>query len=69
MNAYQERLAAYGQIVNEEKGDEAKYLGFAIKLSEFCSLPPVHFLGLTPGLFIQAYEPFARLASVRLKLR
>jgi len=69
LDTLQERLIAYAQIVNEEKGDEAKFLGFGMKLSEFCGMPDALFLVLAPDLFTKALESLVRLKSVRLKLR
>ncbi len=69
LDTLQERLIAYAQIVNKEKGDEAKFLGFGMKLSEFCGMPDALFLILAPDLFTKALESLVRLKSVRLKLR
>ena len=65
----QERFTAYGQIVNETKGDNAKFTGFGMKLSEFSGMPHALFLVLAPDLFTKALESLVRLESVRLKLR
>lgn len=55
LDTLQERLIAYGQIVNEETSDEAKFLGFGMKLSEFCGMPGNPFLlVLAPDLFTKA---------------
>lgn len=57
LNTVQQRFIAYGQIVNEAKGDSAKFLGFGMKLSEFCSdIPWTIFLVLAPDLFTKALE-------------
>ncbi len=69
MDTLQERLIAYAQIVNETKGDNAKFAGFGIKLSEFCGMTDLLFLVLAPDLFIKALESLSALNSVRLKLR
>ena len=69
LDTLQERLIAYAQIVNEGKGDEAKFLGFGMKLSEFCGMPNALFLVLAPDLFTKALESLSALKSVRLKLR
>jgi len=70
MDTLQERLITYAQIVNEEKGDNAKFFGFGRKLSEFCGVPlDPYLLVLAPDLFTKALESLARLKSVRLKLR
>lgn len=69
LNTYQERFTAYGQIVNETKGDNARFLGFGMKLSEFCGMPNNPFLlVLAPDLFTQALGSLVRLESVQLKL-
>ena len=39
LDTYQERFTAYGKIVSETKGDNAKFTGFGMKLSEFCGSP------------------------------
>ena len=65
----QERLIAYAQIINEVKGDNAKFTGFGMKLSEFCGMPHAFFLVLAPALFTKAGESLESLKSVRLKLR
>ena len=70
MDTLQERLITYAQIVNEEKGDNAKFFGFGRKLSEFCGMPlDPYLLVLAPDLFTKALESLVRLKSVRLKLR
>lgn len=69
LDTLQERFTAYGQIVNETKGDNAKFTGFGMKLSEFCDMPNALFLVLAPDLFTKALESLVRLKSVRLKLR
>lgn len=70
LDTLQERLIAYAQIVNEEKGDNAKFFGFGRKLSEFCGMPlDPYLLVLAPDLFTKALESLVRLKSVRLKLR
>lgn len=54
-DTFQQRNISYGQIVNEEKGDNAKFFGFGRQLSEFCGMPGDPFLlVLAPGLFTQA---------------
>ena len=68
LDTLQERFNAYGQIVNETKGDNAKFTGFGMKLSEFCGMPDVLFLVLAPELFTKALESLVRLGPVRLKL-
>ena len=66
----QERLIAYAKIVNEEKGDKAKFFGFGRKLSEFCGMPlDPRLLALAPALFTDAAESLGTLKSVKLKLR
>ena len=52
----QERVIAYGEIVNERKGDSAKFLGFGMKLSEYCEIASPLFLLLVPDLFTKALE-------------
>ena len=70
MDTLQERLITYAQIVNEEKGDNAKFFGFGRKLSEFCGMPlDPYLLVLAPDLFTKALESLVRLKSVQLKLR
>ena len=70
MDVLQERLIAYAQIVNEEKGDNAKFFGFGRKLSEYCGMPlNPHLLALAPALFTDAIKYLETLKSVRLKLR
>jgi len=69
LDTYQERFTAYGQIVNEAKGDNAKFTGFGMKLSEFCGMPHALFLVLAPDLFTKALESVSKLKSVQLKLR
>jgi len=70
LDTLQERLTGYAQIVNMEKGDKAKFLGFGMLLSEFCGMPNNPFLlVLAPDLFTKALESLVRLKSVRLKLR
>jgi len=69
LDTLQERLISYAQIVNEEKDDKAKFLGFGMKLSEFCDMPDALFLVLAPDLFTKALESLVRLKSMRLKLR
>ncbi len=69
LDTLQERLIAYAQIVNETKGDNAKFTGFGMKLSEFCGMPNALFLVLAPDLFTKALESLTTLKSVRLKLR
>jgi len=55
LDTLQERRIAYGQVVNEEMGDEAKFFGFGRKLSEFCGMPGNPFLlMLAPDLFTKA---------------
>ncbi len=68
LDTLQERLITYAHIVNETKGDKAKFLGFGMKLSEFCGMPDALFLVLAPDLFTKALESLVRLKSVRLKL-
>ena len=51
----QQRLKEYAHIVNEERSDQAKFLGFGRKLSEFCGLPlNPYLLVLAPDLFTAA---------------
>ena len=69
LDTLQERLIAYAQIVNEGKGDYAKFSGFGMKLSGFCGMPDAFFLVLAPDLFTKAGESLERFKSVRLKLR
>lgn len=69
LDTLQERLIAYAQIVNEGKGDEAKFLGFGMKLSEFCGMPDALFLVLAPDLFTKAGESLLAFKSLQLKLR
>ena len=56
MDTLQQRLIEYGRIVSEAKGDNAKFIGFGMKLSEFCDMPSVFFLVIAPNLFTQALE-------------
>ena len=69
LETLQERLIAYDQIVNENKGEHAMSSGFALKLSESCDIPDVLFLVLVPDLFTKASESLSAFASVQLKLR
>ena len=69
LDILQERLIAYAEIVNEGKGDYAKFSGFGMKLSEFCGIPDALFLVLAPDLFTKAGESLERFKSVPLKLR
>ena len=50
-DTFQQRLISYGQIVNAEKGGNAK---LGIKLSEFCGLPGNLDLLLLPASLFQA---------------
>ena len=68
-DTFQERFTAYGRIVNETKDDKAKFLGFGMKLSEFCGMSQALFLVLAPDLFTKSLESLVRLKSARLKLR
>ena len=57
LDSFQERLIAYAEIVNEKKGDEAKFFGLGRKLSEFCGMrDPLPMLMLAPDLFTKAME-------------
>jgi hypothetical protein len=70
MDVLQERLITYTQIANEEKGDDAKFLGFGRKLSEYCVMPlDPRLLALAPALFADALRYLGTLQPVRLKLR
>ena len=70
VDVLQERLIAYAQIVNEGKGDNAKFLGFGRKLSEYCGMPlDPRLLALAPALFTDALKYLGILQPVRLKLR
>jgi len=55
---FQERLNAYAQIVNENKGNNAKFLDFGKKLSEFCGMPGASLLFslLAAELFTKVME-------------
>ena len=50
----QERFVEYGKIVNEEKGDSAKLMGFGMKMLEYCETQSSTLLFLTPELFSKA---------------
>ena len=64
----QERLIAYTEIVNEEKGDKAKFFGFGRKLSELCGMPlDPRLLALAPALFTDALESLGTLKDAKLK--
>ena len=52
----QERFIAYGEIVNERKGDSAKFMGFGMKLSEYCEIANPVLLLLAPKLFTEALQ-------------
>ena len=52
----QERFIAYGQIVNEQKADDTKLLGFGMKLSEYCEIHNDLLLFLGPDLFMTALK-------------
>ena len=68
LDTLQERLDGYARIVNMKKGDEAKFLGFGMLLSEFCGMTDNPFLlVLAPDLFTKALESLVRLKSVPLK--
>jgi len=70
MDVLQERLIAYAQIVNEEKGDDAKFFGFGRKLSEYCGMPlDPRLLALAPALFTDALKYLGILQPVQLKLK
>jgi hypothetical protein len=69
LDTLQERFNAYGRIVNETKGDNAIFVDFGIKLSEFCDMPDTPFLTLAPRLFTQALESLATLESVQSKFK
>jgi hypothetical protein len=70
LDTLQERLDAYGQIINEKKDDEFKLMGLGSKLSEFCGMPGFFVLvPVVPDLFLKAQISIGRLGSVRLKLR
>jgi len=69
MDTLQERLIAYAQIVNEETIIDAKFLGFGMKIQEFCGVPHALFIMLAQDLFLEAEDSIERLRSVRLKLR
>ena len=57
LGTLQERFNMYGKIVNEEKDDTAKFLGFGRKLSEFCDMPGhPYLLVLAPHLFTVAMK-------------
>ena len=62
----QERLIAYAQIVNEEKGDNAKFLGFGKKLAEFCGMPEKSLLFMIPAaeLFMKTTEPVSVVTRI-----
>jgi len=53
-DALQERFMAYGQIVNEERGDSAKLLGFGMKVSEYCEIQSATLILLVPELLRMA---------------
>lgn len=63
----QERLNAYAQIVNEEKDDNAKFLGFGKKLSEFCGMPEKSVLFVLPAaeLFTKTMESVSAVSRIR----
>jgi len=62
LRALQERLNEYGQTVNEEQSDQAKFLGLGIKLSEFCGLPGnPYFLVLAADFFTAAMDAVYRI--------
>ena len=67
LHTLEERLAAYAQIVNETKDDKAKFLGFGMKLQEFCGVHDLTFLVLAPHLFTQALETISIIKSEILK--
>jgi len=70
LDTLQERLIAYGQIVNEKKDDEFKLIGLGSKLSGFCGMPSFFVVvPVVPDLFLKAQISIGRLGSVRLKLR
>jgi len=70
LNTMQERLITYAQIVNEEKGDEAKFFGFGSKLSKLCGMPGnPHLLVLAPHLFTEALQLLTTLEHTRLKMK
>lgn len=50
----QERFMAYGEIVNEERGDSGKLLGFGRKVSEYCEIESGHLFFLVPVLLRKA---------------
>ena len=52
----QERFIAYGQIVNEEKSDSGKLVGFGIKLSEYCEIKSGTLVLLVPEIFMKAFK-------------
>jgi hypothetical protein len=63
MDTLQQRFIEYGQIVNETKGDNAKFTGFGMKLSEYCDMPSVLFLVIAPDLFTQALTTVSIIES------
>ena len=57
LDTLQERFNNYSKVVNEEKDDTAKFLGFGKKLSEFCGMTGhPYLLVLAPHLFTVAME-------------
>lgn len=52
----QERFIAYGQIVNEQRSESAKLMGFGMKLSEYCEINNAILLLLVPDLLMKALE-------------
>jgi hypothetical protein len=70
LDTLQDRLVAYGQIVNEKQDDTFKLVGFAKKFSEFCGVGGFFVVvPVVPELFLKAQISVGRLGSVRLKLR
>ena len=65
--ALQERFTAYGQIVNEQKGDSVKLLGLGMKLSEYCEIPSA--LLLAPRLFTGALESVSLVSASKADKR
>lgn len=57
----QQRFLAYGQIVNEAKGDNAKYLSFGTQLSKYCDMPSVLFWVIAPSLFTAALQTVSEI--------
>lgn len=53
-DALEERFIAYGKIVNEERGDSGKLMGFGMKMSEYCETQSATLLFLAPELFEKA---------------